>query len=70
MAHLRKSFIYVNSDYGFEYHIVLPFEDSVEELVHIIIIKHNLPIYLETGNFDSIYVYKTIVFIYNYFRID
>ncbi|KAJ8926905.1 hypothetical protein NQ314_020757 [Rhamnusium bicolor] len=47
MTHPRKSFIYINDEYAFESHIVIPFEDSVAELAHILIIKHNLPIYVE-----------------------
>lgn len=49
VEHVIKSYIYVNTDYGFQEHIYIPFEDSIEELVHIIIIRHNLPLYIENG---------------------
>ncbi|KAJ8923721.1 hypothetical protein NQ315_010302 [Exocentrus adspersus] len=47
MAHQRQSFIYINTEHSFEAHIVIPFEDSVEELAHILIVRHNLPIHVE-----------------------
>ncbi|XP_018578817.1 protein C12orf4 homolog [Anoplophora glabripennis] len=54
MAHLRKTFIYINSEFAFESHIVIPLEDSVEELVHIMMIKHDLPIYVETDLIEDL----------------
>ncbi|CAH1098659.1 unnamed protein product [Psylliodes chrysocephalus] len=45
--HSKNSYIYVNSEYGFEHNIVIPCEDPISELVHIMILKHNLPIYVE-----------------------
>ncbi|XP_056630066.1 protein C12orf4 [Diorhabda sublineata] len=45
--HSKKSYIYVNCEYGFEHSILIPCEDPVNELVYILIIRHNLPIYVE-----------------------
>lgn len=46
----KKDFIYINDQHNFEYSILIPFDDSIEELAHIMIVKHNLPLYIETGN--------------------
>lgn len=43
----KKSYIYVNCEYGFEHNVSIPCEDPVSELVYILIIRHNLPIYVE-----------------------
>ncbi|XP_066152866.1 FERRY endosomal RAB5 effector complex subunit 3 [Euwallacea fornicatus] len=46
--HLEKSdFIYINDRHGIEYPILIPYDDPVEELAHIILLKNNLPGYIE-----------------------
>lgn len=49
MTHSKKICNYVNDKYKIEHHIELPFEDSIDELAHILIIKYNLPLYVEEG---------------------
>ncbi|XP_076260890.1 FERRY endosomal RAB5 effector complex subunit 3 [Rhynchophorus ferrugineus] len=43
----KKDFIYINEKHGIEYSLLIPYEESVEELAHILIIQFNLPIYIE-----------------------
>ncbi|XP_030748676.1 protein C12orf4 homolog [Sitophilus oryzae] len=43
----QKYYLYTNDQHGFEYSILIPYDDSVEELTHILIIKYSLPIYIE-----------------------
>ncbi|CAH0562518.1 unnamed protein product [Brassicogethes aeneus] len=43
----KKSFIYINDKFSIEKTIVIPFDESVSELAHILIAKHSLPVYIE-----------------------
>ncbi|CAG9767997.1 unnamed protein product [Ceutorhynchus assimilis] len=43
----QQDFTYINDQHGIELSILIPYEDSIEELAHILIIKHNLPLYIE-----------------------
>ncbi|KAG5893356.1 hypothetical protein JTB14_000121 [Gonioctena quinquepunctata] len=47
MTHPKKTYIYINPEYGIEHNIVIPSEEPVSELVHLLIIKYNLPVYEE-----------------------
>ncbi|XP_028131474.1 protein C12orf4 homolog [Diabrotica virgifera virgifera] len=44
--HPKKSYIYINTNYGIEQNVSIPCDDPVSELVHILMIKHNLPVYV------------------------
>lgn len=44
----KNDFIYINDKHAIEHSILIPYDDSVEELAHILIIKNNLPLYVET----------------------
>lgn len=62
MTHSKKTYIYTNCEYGIEHHIIIPFNDYVDELVHILLIKHNLPLHIEEGKHllftkETIYLY-------------
>lgn len=48
----KKDFIYVNDRHMIEYSVLIPYDDSIEELVHILLIKNNLPLYIEKGSFS------------------
>ncbi|KAL1492654.1 hypothetical protein ABEB36_010880 [Hypothenemus hampei] len=43
----KKDFIYIHDKHGIEYPILIPYDDPIDELAHIILIKNNLPIYKE-----------------------
>ncbi|KAH1023156.1 hypothetical protein HUJ04_012414 [Dendroctonus ponderosae] len=43
----KRDVTYINHQYVIEYLITVPYDDSIEELAHIIIIKNNLPLYVE-----------------------
>ncbi|XP_050315121.1 protein C12orf4 homolog [Anthonomus grandis grandis] len=43
----KLDIIYINDKYGIEHSLLIPYEDSLEELAHILILKYNLPIYVE-----------------------
>lgn len=45
----KRDVTYINHQYGIEYTIMVPYDGSVAELTHIIIIINNLPLYLEKG---------------------
>lgn len=47
----KKDFIYINEEHSIEYSLLIPYEESIDELAHILIIQFNLPIYIEQGNF-------------------
>nr|XP_023013811.1 protein C12orf4 homolog [Leptinotarsa decemlineata] len=47
MPHLKKSYIYINPEFGIEHNIVIPCEEPLSELVHILLTKYNLPVYCE-----------------------
>lgn len=45
----KRDVTYINHQYSIEYPIMVPYDGSVAELTHIIIIINNLPLYLEKG---------------------
>lgn len=49
MKHSKKVLTYINDKYKIEHQIVLPNEDSIDELAHLLIIKNSLPLYIEEG---------------------
>lgn len=51
MTHSRKIYHYLNEKYKIEHEIEIPFDDSVDELAHILLIKYKLPLYIEEGKF-------------------
>lgn len=59
MTHSKKLCNYSNDKYKIEHQIELPFEDSIDELAHILIIKYNLPLYIEEG---KVYIPIKLVF--------
>lgn len=49
MSQSRYKFVYLHNDKSVEVDIKIPFEEVVEELAHVLILKNNLPIYIEKG---------------------
>ncbi|RZB40390.1 C12orf4 -like [Asbolus verrucosus] len=47
MSHNQYKFVYLHNNSTIEADITIPFEESVEELAHVLILKNNLPIFVE-----------------------
>lgn len=49
MIHSDNTHIYKNEKFKIETSLTIPFNESIGELVHILITKYNLPNYVEVG---------------------
>ncbi|XP_044256776.1 protein C12orf4 homolog isoform X2 [Tribolium madens] len=54
MSQSEYKFVYLHDDKPFEVDIKIPFEGSVGELAHVLILKNNLPIYVEKDLADKL----------------